>query len=70
MATFRVRLAQQDEVTAASQEEITRLHEEIERKDEVIERKDEVIGQKDDEIALLKAHLLQLQQPSEGLPPV
>jgi hypothetical protein len=57
VATFRVRLAQQDEVTAASQEEITRLH-------------DEEIERKDDEIALLKAHLLQLQQPSEGLPPV
>ena len=52
-----MRLAQQDEVTAASQEEITRLH-------------DEEIERKDDEIALLKAHLLQLQQPSEGQPPV
>jgi hypothetical protein len=37
---------------------------------QVIELKDDELGRKDDEIALLKAHLRQLQQPSEGQPPV
>jgi hypothetical protein len=37
---------------------------------QVIELKDDELGRKDDEIALLKAHLRQLQQPSEGQPPM
>ena len=51
-------------------EQVVALRQVIEQKDEELGQKDDELGRKDDDIALLKAHLRQLQQPSEGQPPV
>jgi hypothetical protein len=51
-------------------EQVVALRQVIEQKDEELGQKDDELGRKDDDIALLKAHLRQLQQPSAGQPPV